>query len=69
MELFRDINGKVYAIRIWRIVFYLSHWRNGLNRGGTMTQFKGRRTLAEYLFWRINFVKTNKPFKSPTKYI
>jgi len=52
MQTFRDTDGNLYAIRLWRFVFYVNHGPASLRYGGIVTQIG----LADFIVWRISAV-------------
>jgi len=57
IELFRTTLGCVYAVRVWRIVFYIDRGPPSLRFGGIVTHFGGGHRLAQYCGWRLAFVR------------
>lgn len=55
METFRATDGKLYAIRIWRLVYYVDFGnQESLRYGGIVTRIG----LAHYWKWNISIVRS-----------
>ena len=52
MQKFFDVDGFLYAIRLWRLVVHVDNQHPSLRFGGVVTKIG----LARFLFWRFSWI-------------
>ena len=62
IEIFRDTTGKVYAVRVWRVVIYTDLRKPvSLRYGGIVCNWKGGRQVARHWRGPISLLRTVRP--------